>query len=173
MKLKEIIKDDEVDIINLADFIVNELDIDITEADVENERIFDVTKNMFLHPEYDYSKLVDYTRILYSNNELSNSIEKDFPNAEWDEIKTVDIFNEYENDKFSKLSEEDIDLLMETVDKVLEYEADEFIAQLLGCTEEKWQEQERMANLEKEIDTNWGFCKESHNDNYDDVPDEY
>ena len=44
---------------------------------------------------------------------------------------------------------------------------------LLGCTEEKWQEQERMANLEKEIDTNWGFCKESHNDNYDDVPDEY
>lgn len=173
MKLKEIIKDDEVDIINLADFIVNELDIDITEADVENDRIFDVTKNMFLHPEYDYSKLVDYTRILYSNNELSNSIEKDFPNAEWDEIKTVDIFNEYENDKFSKLSEEDIDLLMETVDKVLEYEADEFIAQLLGCTEEKWQEQERMANLEKEIDTNWGFCKESHNDNYDDVPDEY
>ena len=44
---------------------------------------------------------------------------------------------------------------------------------MLGCTEEKWQEQERMANLEKEIDTNWGFCKESHNDNYDDVPDEY
>ena len=119
MKLKEIIKDDEVDIINLADFIVNELDIDITEADVENERIFDVTKNMFLHPEYDYSKLVDYTRILYSNNELSNSIEKDFPNAEWDEIKTVDIFDEYEIDKFSKFSEEDIDLLMETVPKVL------------------------------------------------------
>ena len=46
----------------------------------------------------------------------------------------MDIFDEYENDKFSKLSEEDIDLLMETVDKVLEYEADEFIAQLLGCT---------------------------------------
>ena len=164
MKLKEIIKDGEVDIVKLADFIVNELDIDITENDVEIERYVDTTKNMFLHPEYDFS-------ILKENPELS--IEEVFPNAEWDEIKTVDIFNENEKDKLNKLSEEDVDLLMETVDELLEYDADEFIEQLLGFTEEKWQEQERMANLEKEIDTNWGFCKESHNDNYDDVPDEY
>ena len=85
MKLKEIIKDGEVDIVKLADFIVNELDIDITENDVEIERYVDTTKNMFLHPEYDFS-------ILKENPELS--IEEVFPNAEWDEIKTVDIFNE-------------------------------------------------------------------------------
>lgn len=47
MKLKEIIKDGEVDIVKLADFIVNELDIDITENDVEIERYVDTTKNMF------------------------------------------------------------------------------------------------------------------------------
>ena len=140
MKLKEIIKDGEVDIVKLADFIVNELDIDITENDVEIERYVDTTKNMFLHPEYDFS-------ILKENPELS--IEEVFPNAEWDEIKTVDIFNENEKDKLNKLSEEDVDLLMETVDELLEYDADEFIEQLLGFTEEKWQEQERMANLEK------------------------
>lgn len=138
MKLKEIIKDGEVDIVKLADFIVNELDIDITENDVEIERYVDTTKNMFLHPEYDFS-------ILKENPELS--IEEVFPNAEWDEIKTVDIFNENEKDKLNKLSEEDVDLLMETVDELLEYDADEFIEQLLGFTEEKWQEQERMANL--------------------------
>ena len=137
MKLKEIIKDGEVDIVKLADFIVNELDIDITENDVEIERYVDTTKNMFLHPEYDFS-------ILKENPELS--IEEVFPNAEWDEIKTVDIFNENEKDKLNKLSEEDVDLLMETVDELLEYDADEFIEQLLGFTEEKWQEQERMAN---------------------------
>ena len=164
MKLKEIIKDGEVDIVKLADFIVNELDIDITENDVEIERYVDTTKNMFLHPEYDFS-------ILKQNPELS--IEEVFPNAEWDEIKTVDIFNENEKDKLNKLSEEDVDLLMETVDELLEYDADEFIEQLLGFTEEKWQEQERMANLEKEIDANWGFCKESYNDDYDDVSEEY
>ena len=164
MKLKEIIKDGEVDIVKLADFIVNELDIDITENDVEIERYVDTTKNMFLHPEYDFS-------ILKENPELS--IEEVFPNAEWDEIKTVDIFNENEKDKLNKLSEEDVDLLMETVDELLEYDADEFIEQLLGFTEEKWQEQERMANLEKEIDANWGFCKESYNADYDDVSEEY
>ena len=164
MKLKEIIKDGEVDIVKLADFIVNELDIDITENDVEIERYVDTTKNMFLHPEYDFS-------ILKENPELS--IEEVFPNAEWDEIKTVDIFNENEKDKLNKLSEEDVDLLMETVDELLEYDADEFIEQLLGFTEEKWQEQERMANLEEEIDGNWGFCKESYNDDYDDVSEEY
>ena len=164
MKLKEIIKDGEVDIVKLADFIVNELDIDITENDVEIERYVDTTKNMFLHPEYDFS-------ILKENPELS--IEEVFPNAEWDEIKTVDIFNENEKDKLNKLSEEDVDLLMETVDELLEYDADEFIEQLLGFIEEKWQEQERMANLEKEIAANWGFCKESYNDDYDDVSEEY
>lgn len=47
MKLKEIIKDGEVDIVKLADFIVNELDIDITENDVEIERYVDTTKICF------------------------------------------------------------------------------------------------------------------------------